>query len=396
MKSAKRLIGFLLAAGLAAFGGYRVWEAYQKQSVHGKAASAGKTARVVSVSLTEARVGALRQELLLTGSLKPKEQVDVIAKVTGRIEKLTPQIGDLVNKGDPIAELEDDELQQQVNRAAAALAVARASAAQRQAELTNASADLERYGSLFKEGLVPKRDLETKQTAFQVVQSQVQLAKAQEKQAQAELNELRIRLDQTRIVAPMTGWVARRYVDVGALVNPTTPIINLVNLSTMVTLANVPERELGKLVVGTKATVQLDAFGDRTFTGRVARIGPVLDAATRSAAVEVEIPNPDGRLKAEMFARVVLDLQSSRQAVLIPREALVYRGEQPGVYIASSERPEFRPIQTGLTEGDDVEVLGNLAPGMKIVARGASMLTEGDRIRIAGAGRGGKKDAASE
>jgi RND family efflux transporter MFP subunit len=403
MKRIKGLIGLALVAGLAGFGGFRLWQVYEHQSaVKAKDAAKKGGARVVTVRVAEARVGAIRQELLLAGALKPKELVEVNAKVTGRVQKLNFQIGDRVKRGDLIALLEDDELVQQVNRAMASLTVAKAAAAQREAELANSRADLVRFEALFREGLVPQRDLEAHQTAARVVESQLQLARAQQAQATAELNELKIRREQTRIVAPMNGWVARRHVDVGALVSPSTPILTLVNLATMVTLASVPEREVGALRVGMEAEVHLDAFGDRLFTGHVARVSPVLDAATRSALVEIEIPNPDGRLKAEMFARVKLNTASTRQTVLIPREALVYRGEQPGVYIVREGAPEFRAIETGTMQGDLVEALTNLQPGTRIVATGASMLTEGDRIRVVGEGKGGgegkgrKKKSAAE
>jgi len=89
-------------------------------------------------------------------------------------------------------------------------------------------------------------------------------------------------------------------------------------------------------------------------------------------------------------------LASTRQAVLIPREALVYRGQQPGVYVLMSNRPAFRPIETGLTQGDSVEVLGNLEAGTEIITRGATMLTEGDQIQIAGGGRKGAEGKKSD
>ncbi|MCL6505439.1 MAG: efflux RND transporter periplasmic adaptor subunit [Bryobacteraceae bacterium] len=344
----------------------------------------GPMVRQVTVSLTQSLTGPVREKLLLTGALKPKETVDVTPKATGRVERIYVNVGDLVRSGALIAELEDDELQQQVNRAEAALAVARAARAQREAELSNAKAELERAEQLRHEGLISAQDLEARRTSFQVFQAQVRLAQAQGEQAEAELRELKIRLSQTKIYAPINGHIAQRYVDVGALVSPATPIVRLVNLGTLITAASVPEREVGKLRVGNQAVVHVDAFGDRSFSGRVARIGPVLDAATRSATIEIEIANPEYLLKAEMFARVELDLGSTRQAVLIPREALVYRGQQPGVYLLDGNRPVFRPIETGLTQGDHVEVLSNLAPGVTLVGRGASMLTEGDRIVVPG------------
>ncbi len=97
-----------------------------------------------------------------------------------------------------------------------------------------------------------------------------------------------------------------------------------------------------------------------------------------------------------MFARIELALGTTREAILIPRAGLVYRGQQPGVYTVEGDRPTIRAIETGLTREDQVEVLANLEPGVKIVARGATMLREGDRIRVAGAGAPGKSAKTSK
>jgi multidrug efflux pump subunit AcrA (membrane-fusion protein) len=116
------------------------------------------------------------------------------------------------------------------------------------------------------------------------------------------------------------------------------------------------------------------------------RISPVMDAATRSALVEVEIPNRTGDLRAEMFARVRLDLASVRPAVLVPRESLVYRGQQAGVYVLSNNRPLFREVEPGIAQGNDVEILSALAPGTRIVSRGAAMVSDGIQLQFAGEG----------
>ncbi|MEP7365505.1 MAG: efflux RND transporter periplasmic adaptor subunit [Acidobacteriota bacterium] len=386
----KRILTYLIAGVFLAFGGYRVWQAVEnKKLAEGKqGAKKGAAARVISVATAVVRTGQVREEILITGSLKPKEQVDVTSKATGRVEKLTFYVGDLVKKGQVIAEIEDSELQQQVRRAMASIAVVKATLSQRKAELANAKADLERSRQLAEAGLIPRQEFDTKKTSFQVVQAQIELTEAQGDQAHAELSELKIRLEQMHILAPMDGYIADRFVDEGAVVSPSTPIVRLVNLSTMVTRANVPEREVSKLRVGNKAIVRVDAFGDQVFEGKVTRVSPVLDVATRSALVEVEIQNKGVGLKAEMFARVTLDLANFRQAVLIPREALVYRGQQPGVYTLSADnKPSFRDIEPGVTQGDDVEVLTNLSPGTRIVTKGSSMLSDGVQVRVAGEGK---------
>jgi RND family efflux transporter MFP subunit len=383
-KNSKRALTFVVLAGFGVFAGYRIWQAYENKAQADKSTGQPRAGagRVVSVSVTPVRSGSIREEIEITGALKPKEQVDVTAQVTGRVTNITLQVGDFVKQGQLIAQLEDAELGQQVRRAEAAQGIVRATQQQRQAELANAKADLERAKKLVDAGLVSRQEYETKLTAYRVIESQIALTGAQADQALAERRELQLRMQQMRIVSPMSGYIAQRFVDVGAVVGPSTPIVKVVNLSTLVTVANVPERQVSKLRVGSRAIVNVDAFGDRAFEGRIARIAPVLDPATRSASVEVEIPNASGALRAEMFARVKLDLGVERQTLLIPRDALVYRGQQPGVYVVEARRPEFRGIETGATQGQQIEVLSNLAAGTKVVNRGAAMLTEGDQIRV--------------
>jgi RND family efflux transporter MFP subunit len=381
----KRITIILVVLGVIALVGMRVWQVRsEKQQADAGQRKAGpqSAGRIVSVSLTEARHGEIRDDIEITGALKPKEQVDISSKVTGRVRSVTVEVGEFVRKGEVIAELETDELRQQVNRAEAALAVVDATLAQRKAELSRAQSDLDRAQQLLDAGLVARQEFDATRTSHQVLEAQLALTKAQREQASAELRELKIQLEQMRIQAPISGHIAQRFVDIGAVVSPATPIARVVNLSTLVTLANVPERQIGKLRPGTRATVVVDAVGDTPFEGRVARIGPVLDASTRTALVEIEIPNPSYMLRAEMFARVKLDLSTMRNAVLIPRESLVYRGSRAGVFVVEQQRPQFRAIETGLTQGQHVEVLGNLAAGTRIVSRGASLLEEGDQIRV--------------
>jgi len=384
----KRILGIVIGAGLVFFVGSRVYEIQQDQT-SGTKKKKGR-GRVVSVNVTESHIGLVRENLVLTGSLRAKKSVDVTAKGTGRLEKLHFDIGDHARQGDLVAELEDDELQQQVHRATASIAVSQASFEQRRAERDNAIAEVKRAEELLDEQLISPQEFASRKTGLAVVNAQVRLAEAQKQQAEAELRELKIRLAQTKIYSPMTGIIANRNVDEGALLNPSMPILRIVNLATMVTRGNVPERNVGRLRIGNEATVRVDAIPDRAFTGRVARIAPVLDAATRSALIEIDILNSGGGLKAEMFARIELDLGMSRDAILIPRASLVYRGEQSGVYTVEGDRPTFVAIETGLTRDDQVEVLGNLDAGVKIVGRGATMLREGDRIRSGGAGAPGK------
>jgi RND family efflux transporter MFP subunit len=389
--SVKAILAIIVLTGAGA--GFYFYQQRTPATGQSAAKSSGPSdVRTVTVETTESRMGQIRERLALTGALKPKEQVDVTPKTAGRVVRLLVNVGDTVGKDTLIAELEDDELQQQVNRAKASINVAGASLSQREAEQANARLNLQRAETLLKDGLIPRQQFEAEKTSVQVLEAQVELARAQQKQAEAELRELLIRLDQTKVYAPINGQVSMRNVDVGALVGPSTPIVQIVNIRTLVTFTSVPESDVAKMQVGTEATVRVDALPDRPFTGRVARISPVLDPSTRAATVEIEIPNPNMQLRAEMFVRVEMNLQSIREAVIIPRQSLVYRGDSSGVYVVENGKQTFRFIETGLTQDTNVEVLSNLAPGTVVVAKGASMLREGDIMKIvAGPGANGEK-----
>lgn len=381
----KKLIAVIIGGGLVFLVGTRIHEAQQEQAGPSKKGKGGGD-RTVSVDLTSVRPGQVAEQLVLTGALKAKETVNVTPQSTGRLEKTYFQVGDRVRQGDLIAELEDSELQQRVRRAEAAIAVSAANVTQRKAELSNIKANLSRAEQLFNEQLLSPQEYEQQRTGLATMDAQVALAEAQQQQAEAELAELKIQLAQTKVYAPLSGDVSVRYVDEGSLVSPSTPLIQIVNLTSLVTIGNVPERNVGRLRVGTPAEVRVDAIPDKVFRGVVARIAPVLDAATRSASIQIDISNPERVLRAEMFVRIDLDLGTMREANLIPRDALVYRGTEAGVFLLDEQqRPVFQGIQTGVsTEDDRVEVL-NLAPGTQIIGRGATMLREGDEIRVSGA-----------
>ena len=380
----KKLIAVAIGGGLIFLIGSRLQEAQQEQAAPKK--KKGGQSRVVNVDLAAVTPGQVAEELSLTGALKPKETVNVTPQTTGRLEKTYFQVGDRVGQGSLVAELEDGELQQRVRRAEAVIAVSAASVQQRGAELANTKANLQRAEMLFKEQLLSPQEYEQQRTGLATMEAQVALAEAQQQQAEAELEELKIQLAQTKVYAPLTGDVSIRYVDEGSLVSPSTPLIQIVNLSTLVTLGNVPERSVGRLRVGTPAEVEVDAIPGKVFRGKVSRIAPVLDAATRSASIEIDIANPERDLRAEMFVRINLDLGTMREANLIPRDALVYRGLEAGVFLLDEQnRPVFQSVELGVsTEDDRIEVM-NLAPATKIIGRGATMLREGDEIGISGA-----------
>jgi RND family efflux transporter MFP subunit len=374
----KKWLVILVVVVLTVFLGYRVNQALKQQA---KPAAAPRVA-MPTVDISKVRLGPLNEKVFLVGALKPVAQVDVVSKMTGRIDQLQAEIGDWVQKGTLIAKVDEDEVRQQVNRAAAALEVAKASLSQKQTDLEILKKELDRTIELHENQLIPRRDLDTAEARYRGAIAQEKLAEAQIDQAQAELRELRVRLDNTRILAPISGLVGRRHLDNGALVNPSMPVVSLVDLSTMVMEINAPEKDLVKIRTGLEAAIVLDAYPEQKFKGRVIRLSPILDPATRTGSVEIEVPNPKMMLKAEMFARVELDLGTRHNTLLVPREALVSHDQQRGVFKLQDDTARFQPVDAGITQGGEVEVLSGLKEGEAVITLGVNLVKNGDKVRL--------------
>ena len=378
----RRRVFWIAALSIGAFLGFRLY-----QELGGGDATAGPSSDLsgnqpIPVEAAAPERVSITDRVSLIGSLRAKQRVEVTPKVGGRLVEIRVDRGDRVRVGQIVARLEDDELRQQVRRAEAAQQVAHASLAQRQAELSNRKMELERYRNLSADGVVSSQQLETASTNVEVTQAQMNLAQAQIAQADAELEELRIRLGQTEVASPLTGIVATRFVDAGALLSSSTPILLILDLSTMLTVVNVPERDVTKIRVGTTAKVTVDALAGTEFLGRVVRISPILDPQTRTAPVEIELENAGEQLKAEMFSRVDLNLETRREALLVPRDALVYRNERQGVFVVDAETARFQPVVTGLAEGDMIEIVEGVTEGDTVVSRGANLLQNGDSLQL--------------
>ncbi len=147
---------------------------------------------------------------------------------------------------------------------------------------------------------------------------------------------------------------------------------------------NLVERDLRKVSVGAGAAVSVDAYPGETFSGRVARVAPVLDPATRTAEMEIEVPNPTGRLKPGMYARVRLISANKDNALVVPKSAMVDAQGRRGVYMVQKGQAVFRAVSLGLEEPDRIEVTDGLKEGDEVVTTGASALRDGAKVLLAG------------
>jgi RND family efflux transporter MFP subunit len=348
----------------------------------------------MTVELQKVSRASMQAYVEVVGSLVGAQTVDIVPRAQGRLQSIDVRIGDSVSRGQVLAKVEDQELLEQLRQSDASYEVARATIRQRQADLSFAKTNLERNKSLFERSLLPRQSLDDAEARHQASQAQLDLAQAQLAQAASRREELRINLANTTVNSPVNGFVAKRFVDPGAYVTQNVQLLSVVDISIVRLVVNLVERDLRKVSVGAGGTVQVDAYPGESFSGRVARVAPVLDPATRTAEMEVEIPNRTGRLKPGMYARVRLISANKENALVVPKSAMVDAQGRRGVYMVHNGQAVFRPVSLGLEEQDRVEVTEGLKEGDEVVTTGASALRDGVKVLLASQGGGAQPGEA--
>ena len=325
-----------------------------------------------------------------TGSLLPSSQYIVAPKITGRLEKIFVNIGDEVTQKKLIAVLDDDEYVQQVGRYKAELDVAKANVEEAKSSFEISERDLERVISLQERNLMSESDLDAARARNSVQEARFKVAVAQVAQREASLREARVRLSYTKIrlsgdreTNDKTRVVGERFVDEGALVNPNTSIVSILDINTLKAAVYIIERDYPKVKVGMEASITTDAFPADTFKGKILRIAPMLKETSREALIEIEIPNPGIILKPGMFVRVRIKFAERNETTVIPVSSLARREGEQGLFLADtvSMTVRFIPVQTGIVNGDFAEIVNPSLSGLA-VAMGHHLLEDGSSIII--------------
>jgi RND family efflux transporter MFP subunit len=356
----------------------------------GPGANAGAPAaggRGAAALLTVDLAAATRQEVVeyvtVVGNLVGEATVDVSPRVNGRIESIAVRLGDRVAKGQTIAKMDDRDVKEQVKQAEASLQLARATARQREFDMKASLTTFERQKNLYEQQLQTKQTLEDAEARYNASSAQLDVAKAQVMQMQARLDELKITLSNTVIQSPVDGFVAKRTLDPGAFSSANTPLVSVVDIDNVRLVANLVEKDFRRVTAGVEARVEVDAFPGETFGGKVSRVAPVFDAATRTATLEIEVPNPGFRLKPGMYARVRLTVDRRPDALTVPRNAVVDNDGKRGVFLVDDGNVvRFNPVRTGLQDADKVEILEGLNDGQRVITTGAIALRNGDRVQV--------------
>jgi membrane fusion protein (multidrug efflux system) len=281
--------------------------------------------------------------LQFTADVVAIQQAAIYSKVSGNLEQIYADMGTHVRRNQLIALIDTTELFQQYQQA--------------MATAENNRITYIRSKQLFDQNLVAKQDLDNAEAAWKV--------------AAAAFDGAATRLSYAHITAPFSGFITKRYLDPGALVTPSSSILfTLMDLDEMKIIVNVLEQDIPRVSISSEATVRVDAFPGKTFTGHVTKFSQAVDLATRTMAVEIDIPNPDHVLRPGMFASVSLIVGQQKDALTLPTQALLHDEQGPYVYIAQQDTSYRVRVTTGIEQESRTVILTGLSGTENVITTG--------------------------
>ncbi|KPK41614.1 MAG: hypothetical protein AMJ78_04935 [Omnitrophica WOR_2 bacterium SM23_29] len=201
--------------------------------------------------------------------------------------------------------------------------------------------------------------------------------------AYIDRDEVGFKFEKAPVESPIDGVVGKVYVDIGTSVSPQVPVGLVVNMDVVEVEVNVVERDLPKIREGQAAQLEADAYPDEIFEGMVERITPVVDLASRTATVQIKIPNEDHRLKPGMFARIKILVKEREDVLIIPRDAIILEDSSNYVFVVKDDNNvQRKKIEIGLNEDNKFEVINGLDEGEIVVTMGNARLKDGDTVEI--------------
>ncbi|MGE4125228.1 MAG: efflux RND transporter periplasmic adaptor subunit [Pusillimonas sp.] len=319
----------------------------------GPAGGPPAAARTVGVEVAAVRLVSMPAEVSAVGTMRSENAVMLRPEVTGRISEIAFTEGQPVKQGQVLLRLDDSVVKAQLQQA--------------QANLGLANSQYRRSETLTQQGFISKQARDESFSQLKVQQAAVALAQAQ--------------LDKTTILAPFDGIIGLRQVSVGDYVSPGIDIAPLESIDPLQVDFRVPEGFAGQLAAGQPLTVRFDALPGEQRGGVVKAINPQIDVGGRSVLVRADVPNPDGKLRPGLFARVLLRFNDS-QALTVPETALQSSGAERFVFRVEDGKVRRVVVEIGQRRAGQVEIVRGVQEGDQVVVAGLQKISDGAAVRI--------------
>lgn len=316
-----------------------------------------------------AEPGVAQLDNVFAGEVRPRYQSDLGFRVSGKIEARLVNVGDRVAAGQLLARLDPKDL-------SLSEASSRASVAAQEAQFAVEQADLERYRRLREQGFVSQAEFDRQQTRFKAAEAQLASVRAQSRVSSNQTGYAELRADHA-------GTIVAVEAEAGQVVAAGQVVIRLAQAGEIEIATDVPEQLVGDLKIGQPVTVSLWAAGEKTFPGVIRELSSSADAATRTYRLRVRVDPLPSEMRLGMTASVRIARGGVPALIHVPIAALVDQGGKLGLWILDAEAGvvHFRPVQPAAFSGNEVLLADGVKPGEQVVTAGASLLSEGRRVR---------------
>jgi len=308
----------------------------KQDAAAGKAVAEAAPLEFSAADVYRVRVEPLARQITISGTLNPATQAVVKSTISGELRQVNVREGDTVSQGSVVAEVDTADARSRLD-------AARADQAERRARLTIAERNRDTNLTLLKQNFIS-------QNAFDQLNSTQQASEAAVRWADAQVELASKAVEDARVRAPMSGTVAKRYVNPGERVLPDAPLLTIVDLSRMELEATVTSSDVAAVSTGQPVSFHVDGFGARAFTGRVQRINPVAEPGSRAIKVFVAVNNPGGVLRGGMFAEGAMALAGSVRKPAIPQSAVFEEAGQSYVFALDSGKVAKKNVRIGVRD----------------------------------------------
>ena len=333
---------------------------------HGADSSSPAVAETARAQVVESRQQQVPLNLKSTGTVHARESATVSARIMGSVEQVLVREGDDVRAGQPLIVLDDAALRAFAEQAQAGVKAANGARAAAETDAGLAASTLARYRLLQAEKSVSPQELDEVSRRAEVANARLDAARAQAEAALAQEAGARTQLGYARLAAPFSGVVTARMADPGSMAAPGMPLLQLDRAGALQLHSSVDESAIGAVRRGMQVPVSIGESEGPSIRGTVAEIVPAADSASHSFLVKIDLPDASG-LRAGMYATARF-ANGTRQAVLIPRSAVVVRGSLACAYVLDGRQiAQLRYLTLGAARGDLVEALSGISPGEKLV-----------------------------
>jgi RND family efflux transporter MFP subunit len=333
-----------------------------------------KVLRVKKVQLTRV--------IDIVAELQPLNETEIVSQLPGIVKEIRYKSGDTVKAGAVVATIQSKELMGRLRANEAAVKEAEEALREKEKQLVGAERALATARELHGKELIARRDVDEAAAAANTAGAEKEVAQAQLAQQKSMLAQARYLLNLTRLVAPSGGVVTRRWVEPGSSVSPSMAILSIADSDTMRVAVRLTANDAALVHPGMTVRLRMAAFPGREFAGKLAQISTSSEATDKAATAEIHLPNPDGLLKPGMKAVLLLAVDETHPALLVPKESVSdFRGKNY-LYTVSAGKAERKAVTKGLEQDNEVVITSGLEEGEFVIVAGLEKLRPGSRVRV--------------